>query len=286
MAAFLAPALALVGTFTIWPAVWAVVQSFSNRALIGPGAVHPHFIGIQNYTRLLSDHTFYSSLFRSAEFVFFSAIVGQTLLGFLVAYLMTTRPGWRLRGASGFSAVFLLPLAVPEAVAALAWGSLVYGTSDGLLNHFIRLFGQPPVQWLQSDAMPTLIVVNIWRGIPFAMVLFAAALASIPSETLEAATVDGASSWQQLRRVTLPMIRPQVVLFLLLTTIVTFGIFGLVYFLTEGGPGTATTIIGIYIYQQAFQFFEIGYGSAAGVILLVILLAIGVVYVRLMREQV
>jgi multiple sugar transport system permease protein len=284
--AFLSPALALVGVFTIWPAVWAVVQSFSNRALVGPGALSPHWVGLANYRALLHDHGFYASLARSAEFVFISAVVGQTLLGFLIAYLLATRPRWRLRFRPAFAAIFLLPLAVPETVAALAWASMANGTSDGLLNRMVGVFGFGPVQWLQNDAMLTLIVVNIWRGVPFAMVLFAAAFASTPTETLEASMVDGASAWQQLRRVTLPMIKPQILLFLLLTTITTFGIFGLVYFLTKGGPGDATTIIGIYIYQQAFQFFEIGYGSAAGVLMLVILLVLGIGYVRLMREQV
>jgi multiple sugar transport system permease protein len=284
--AFLSPALAVVGVFTIWPAIWAVVQSFSNRALVGPGALSPHWVGVANYRALLHDHGFYASLVRSAEFVFISAVVGQTLIGFLIAYLLATRPRWRLRFGPAFAAIFLLPLAVPETVAALAWASMANGTSDGLLNRMIGVFGLGPVQWLQNDAMLTLIVVNIWRGVPFAMVLFAAALASTPTQTLEASMVDGATAWQQLRHVTLPIIKPQILLFLLLTTITTFGIFGLVYFLTKGGPGDATTIIGIYIYQQAFQFFEIGYGSAAGVLMLVILLVLGIGYVRLMRERV
>ncbi|MDQ3767272.1 MAG: sugar ABC transporter permease, partial [Actinomycetota bacterium] len=124
------------------------------------------------------------------------------------------------------------------------------------------------------------------RGLSFAMVLFVAALEGVPRDVLEAAMVDGASAWQQLRRVTIPLLRPQILTFLMLTTITTFGIFGLVYFLTRGGPGNATEIIGIYIYNQAFQFFEIGYGSAAGVLLLAILLGLGTYYVRLMRDQV
>jgi multiple sugar transport system permease protein len=284
--AFLSPALALVGVFTVLPAGWAVVQSFTNRALIGPGAVSPEYVGLDNYRRLLSDDAFYSSLVRSGEFVFFSAVVGQTLVGFLIAYLLTSRPGWKLHLTPLFAALFLLPLVVPETVAALAWASLLNGTESGLLNRAIGIVGAGPVQWLQTHALESVIVVNIWRGIPFAMVLFSAALASVPRETLEASQVDGASAWQQLRRVTLPIIRPQILLFLLLTTITTFGIFGLVYFLTRGGPGTETTVIGIYIYQQAFQFFEIGYGSAAGVVMLVVLLALGVWYVRLMRDQV
>lgn len=286
VAAFLSPALLLVGLFTVWPAVWAVVQSFTNRSLVGAGAMDPQFVGFDNYERLFSDPEFLASLLRTGAFVFVSAIVGQTLLGFLVAYLMATRPLWRLRGTAVFGALFLLPLAVPETVAALAWASLTNGTPDGLLNRMLGLVGLGPVQWLQDEAMGTLMVVNVWRGIPFAMVIFAAALASVQRETLEAATVDGASAWQQLRGIVLPIIRPQIVLFLLLTTITTFGIFGLVYFLTRGGPNGATTITSVYIYEQAFRFFHIGYGSAAGVVMLLVLLVLGMGYVRMMRDQV
>jgi multiple sugar transport system permease protein len=283
---FLTPALALLGVFTIWPAVWAIYQSFTNKALTGFEARSPHFVGLQNYTRLLGDPDFHSSMLRTFAFVLLSALVGQTIFAFAIAYLMADRPRWRLGFTPLFAAVFLLPLAVPEAVAALLWASTANGTQEGLLNRGLGLVGVGPVQWLQAHAFETVTVVNIWRGIPFAMVLFAAAIESIPRTTLEAGLIDGASAWQQLRRVVLPILRPQILTFLMLTTITTFGIFGLVFFLTRGGPGNATEIIGIYIYQRAFQFFEIGLGSAAGVLLLVVLLVLGAYYVWLMRKQV
>jgi multiple sugar transport system permease protein len=283
---FLTPALALLGVFTIWPAVWAIYQSFTNKALTGFEARSPHFVGLQNYTRLLGDPDFHSSMLRTFAFVLLSAVVGQTIFAFAIAYLMAERPRWRLGFTPLFAAVFLLPLAVPEAVAALLWASTANGTQEGLLNRGLGLVGLGPVEWLQAHAFETVTVVNIWRGIPFAMVLFAAAIESIPRTTLEAGLIDGASAWQQLRRVVLPILRPQILTFLMLTTITTFGIFGLVFFLTRGGPGNATEIIGIYIYQRAFQFFEIGLGSAAGVLLLVVLLVLGSYYVWLMREQV
>jgi multiple sugar transport system permease protein len=283
---FLTPALALLGVFTIWPAVWAIYQSFTNKALTGFEARSPHFVGLQNYTRLLGDPDFHSSMLRTFAFVLLSAVVGQTIFAFAIAYLMAERPRWRLRFTPLFAAVFLLPLAVPEAVAALLWASTANGTQEGLLNRGLGLAGIGPVEWLQAHAFETVTVVNIWRGIPFAMVLFAAAIESIPRTTLEAGLIDGASAWQQLRRVVLPILRPQILTFLMLTTITTFGIFGLVFFLTRGGPGNATEIIGIYIYQRAFQFFQIGLGSAAGVLLLVVLLVLGAYYVWLMREQV
>jgi len=284
--AFLAPALILIGLFLVWPALWALYQSFTNKALTGLTAMNPSFVGIDNYTRLLADGDFFASLLRTVAFVFFSAIVGQTLFAFLIAYLMANRPGWKLRAVPVFAVIFVLPLAVPETVAALTWASMVNGTESGFINRIIGVLGAGPIQWLQDYAMETVTIVNIWRGLSFAMVLFIAALEGVPRDVLEAAMVDGASAWQQLRWVTIPILRPQILTFLMLTTITTFGIFGLVYFLTRGGPGNATEIVGIYIYNQAFQFFEIGYGSAAGVLLLAILLGLGTYYVRLMKDQV
>jgi multiple sugar transport system permease protein len=282
---FLAPVLALIAVFMVWPAVWAVVQSFTNKSLTGPTALNPEFVGLENYGRLLEDGGFHSSLAKTFWFVLVSAILGQTVLGFFIAYLMARRPRWNLRGTSIFAAIFILPLAAPETVAALAWASLATGTKEGLINRAIGAFGVEPVQWLQDYAFETIIVVNIWRGITFAMILFAAAIEGVPGSVLEASMVDGATSRQRLLRIVIPILRPQILIFLMLTTITTVGIFGLVYFLTRGGPGNATEIIGIYIYNRAFKFFDIGLGSAASVILLVILLAFGVYYVRLMREQ-
>jgi multiple sugar transport system permease protein len=283
---FLTPALVLLGGFTIWPAVWAVYQSFTNKALTGFEARSPRFVGLENYTRLLGDPDFHSSMLRTFAFVLLSAVIGQTIFAFAIAYLMADRPRWRLGFTPLFAAVFLLPLAVPEAVAALLWASTANGTEEGLLNRGLGLIGLGPVEWLQAHAFETVTVVNIWRGIPFAMVLFAAAIESIPRTVLEASLIDGASAWQQFRRVVVPVLRPQILTFLMLTTITTFGIFGLVFFLTRGGPGNVTEIIGIYIFQQAFQFFQIGLGSAAGVLLLLVLLVLGAYYVWLMREQV
>ena len=284
--AFLAPALALIGVFLVWPAVWAIMQSFTNKSLTGPTALNPEFVGLENYARLLQDDEFHSSLLKTFAFVFFSAIVGQTVLGFFIAYLMARRPRWNLRFAPVFAAIFVLPLAAPETVAALAWASLATGTKSGLLNRAVGVFGAEPVQWLQDYAFQIINIVNIWRGITFAMVLFAAAIEGLPSSVLEASMVDGATSRQRLLRIVIPILRTQILIFLMLTTITTIGIFGLVYFLTRGGPENATEIIGIYIYKKAFQFYDIGLGSAASVVLLILLLGLGIYYVRLMREQV
>ncbi len=283
VAGFLAPALALIIVFVVAPVVWAVVLSFTNWKLTGPGAQHPELVGFANYGRLAGSQSFRDAFARTVVFVFFSAMVGQFLLG-LGSALVLHRRDVRLK--SIWSAAILLPLVVPETVAAFAWASMLESSSEGTLNRIVGLAGIEPIAWLQQNAMLAIIVVNTWRGIAFAMILFAAALEGVPQEVNEAAVVDGASPRQLLTRITLPLIKHAIVLYMLLTTIGTVTVFGLVYFLTRGGPGGDTTTLSIFVYERAFRFFEIGLGSAASVIMLGVVLGFGLIYVRLLRAQI
>jgi multiple sugar transport system permease protein len=283
VAAFLAPSIALVLVFVVGPVLWAVVLSFTNWKLTGPGAQHPEFIALGNYTRLAGSAAFKDAFVRTVVFVFFSAIVGQFLLGLTSALLLHRRD---VRLKSLWSGAILLPLVVPETVAAFAWASMLESSNEGTLNRVVGLAGVEPIAWLQDNAMLAIIVVNIWRGIAFAMILFAAALEGVPQEVTEAAVVDGASAGQLLSRITLPLIKHAIVLYMLLTTIGTVTVFGLIYFLTRGGPGGDTTVLSIFIYERAFKFFELGLGSAASVIMLGVVLGVGLIYVRLLRAQI
>jgi multiple sugar transport system permease protein len=277
------PALVLIGLFVVGPAVYGIYLSFTNKTLEGPGALHTQYVGLQNYRTLFTDGNFLQSIGLSAEFVFFSAIVGQFILGMIAAVLLSRTS---IRGKGLFGAAILLPMVVPETVAALAWGSMLAQGQFGTLNRGLSLFGFAPVDWLQSVPMLSIIIINIWRGIAFAMIMFQAAIESISGDIEEAARVDGASAWQILFRITLPLIRGPIQLYMLVSTITTFAIFGLVYFLTQGGPGGATNLVAIYIYNYAFQFFEIGLGSAGSVILLLAVVVLGTIYVRLSRAEV
>jgi multiple sugar transport system permease protein len=283
LVALLAPALLLLFVFVVLPALWALGISLTNQALTGAAARNPSFVGLANYERLAADRGFFAALWRSGIFVVASAIVGQTVLGFTAAYLLGRR---HIRGRAALAAVILMPLVVPETVAALAWASMTAPSELGTLNRLVEPLGAGPVRWLQDYPMESIVVVNVWRGIAFAMVLFAAALESVPRELLEASEIDGASPRQQLRFVTLPLIKYAILLFLLLTTITTFGVFGLIYFLTRGGPGGQTTVLTVYIYEHSFRFFELGFGSAAAVVMLAIVLGVGLFYVRLLRAQI
>ena len=137
--------------------------------------------------------------------------------------------------------------------------------------------------WLREAPMVSVTLVNFWNNSGFAMILFLAGLENIPREVIEAARIDGASAWQSLIRIRLPLIKYVIMLWLLLNTLGCLGVFDLVYTLTRGGPGNSTQLVGIYIYDQSFKFYELGMGSAASVILLFISLIIGLVYVRLLR---
>jgi multiple sugar transport system permease protein len=279
----LGPSALLIAVFVIAPAVYSLYLGFTNTQLTGFAARDPKLVGIDNYTYLLGSEDFLGSLGRTGVFVLFSAIIGQTVLGMAAALLLSRR--W-MRGRGLFGAAVLLPMVVPEVVASLTWASVLSPRDDGTLNRLIHMFGAQPVAWLQAAPMLCIIVVNIWRGIAFAMIMFQAALEDVPEELIEAARMDGASAWHVFRHVTLPLIRGPVFLYLLLTTITTVGVFGLVFFLTQGGPGAATQLVSIYIFQHAFQYSQIGLGSAASVVLLVILLVLGLTYVRLAKVEV
>ncbi|PZS01361.1 MAG: sugar ABC transporter permease [Pseudonocardiales bacterium] len=283
VAALLGPALVLVAAFVVAPVGYALWLSLTNKTLTGFGAQTPKFVGLANYRQLLTSGDFGHSLRLTAEFIVFSAILGQFLLGLLAALLLT-QTGIRLKGV--FGGAILLPMVVPEVVASLAWASMLAPGTLGTLNRGFATVGVDPVSWLQRYPMAAIIIVNTWRGIAFAMIMFQAAIEGISREVLEAARIDGAGVWQVLRHVTLPLIRGPVFLFLLLTTITTSSVFGLVYFLTQGGPGQQTQVTSIYIYQHSFRFFQLGLGSAASVILLGIVLVLGVTYVRLARVEV
>jgi multiple sugar transport system permease protein len=281
--ALLAPSMLLIGVFVAAPVGYAFWLSLTNKTLTGFGARTPKFIGVQNYSRLLTSDDFLSSMGRTAQFIFFSAIVGQFLLGMLAAVLLTKSS---VRGKGLFGGAILLPMVVPEVVASLAWASMLAPGPLGTVNRGLEVIGVTPVAWLQEYPMASIIVVNTWRGIAFAMIIFQAAIEGVSDDLIEAARIDGAGAWRVFRFITLPLIRGPIFLFLLLTTITTASVFGLVYFLTRGGPGSATELVSVFIYKRSFAFFQLGLGSAASVIMLVVVLVLGVTYVRLAKVEV
>lgn len=279
---FLTPALISVLIFTVLPSIWAVAISFTNMALAGPNALDYTFIGVRNYVRLVSDPNFRHSVNLSLQYTLFTNI-GQFVLGLIAALILNRR---KLRWQGVLLAVIVLPMVIPGIMQSLIWGSMLGAKEFGTLNRIVGLFNVEPILWLRQAPMLSVVLVNFWNNSGFAMILFLAGLESIPGEVLESATMDGANGWQMLIRIKLPLIRYVVMLWLLLNTIGLLGAFDIIFTLTRGGPGNATEVMGLYIYKQGFQFFELGYGSAASMVMLVISLVIAFFYLRLLRVEV
>jgi multiple sugar transport system permease protein len=278
----LLPALLPLLVLTIYPALYSVYLSMTNEALTGLAAAKPRFVGANNYFRLFSDGRFWNSLWVTFVFVAGSAIIGQFVLGFISAVALRGRKV----GAQFFGASILLPNAAPEVVAGFMWISMLAGGDHATLSKIMIALGLPWTDWLQTLPLLMVTMVNTWRGIGTAMILLTAGLAAIPSEVYEAARMDGANARQTFMRITLPLMAPTIFLYMLISTVSTISVFGLVYALTRGGPGNATEVVSVYIYNQSFTTFQLGYGAAGAVVALIISLMFGIGYVRALRVQV
>lgn len=278
----LLPSIVLLLAFVIFPALYSIYLSFTNTALTGPGAMNPRFVGFRNYARLFNDAKFWNALLITFLFVVGSAIVGQFVLG-LVSAIALKRP---IQFHKTFSSIILLPNAAPEVVVGFMWISMLAGGERSTLSQIVMFFGVDPVDWLNVVPLTMIIVVNTWRGIATAMILLTAGLSTIPNEIYEAARMDGATPSQIFRRITVPLMMPTIVLYMLISAVSTIGIFGMVYALTRGGPGGATEVVSIYIYNQSFTAFQLGYGAAVAVVVLFISVLLGVAYVKAAKVEV
>ncbi len=279
---FLVPAAVLLIAFYVFPSIWAIRTSFTNLALTGVDAAHPRYVGLQQYQKLFKDPEFFNALGRTFLYAG-GTIFGQFVIGMICALLMNRR---RLVGQGILLAAVILPMVIPSLIQALLWQSMLANGDFGTLNRIIGIVGIAPVQWTRDFPMLSVILVNFWNNSGFAMILFLAGLENIPRELIESAQIDGATGWQQFIYIKIPLIRYVILLWLLLNTLGCFNTFELIYALTGGGPGTSTTTMGIYVYNAGFRYFELGLGSAAGLILLVVSLVMALIYVRLMRVEV
>lgn len=273
----LGPALLLLALFFAGPLVWSVYAAFTDMAL--SGAATTHFTGLDNFRRMFSDPAFVKSLELTVLFVVGSAVIGQNSLGMLLALIMRGRNGIVRTVVNG---VVIGAWVVPEVVAGFAWYAFLSKT--GTLNTILGHLGLSQ-DWLYTMPMFAIIIANTWRGTAFSMLVYSAALSDVPPELLEAAAVDGASAYRRLRHVTLPMIRRAIVSNLMLITLQTLADFTLIYVMTGGGPGNASSTTPLYMYQEAFQFYQLGYGTAMALVLLALGALFSLIYMRLIKLE-
>ncbi|MDQ2887408.1 MAG: sugar ABC transporter permease [Chloroflexota bacterium] len=283
---FMAPALLITLVFMIGPAIWSIYISLTNMSLTGAGAAAPQWVGLQNFAQILHDGEFFNAFRVSLTYLVFSALIGQAVLGLLLALLMRKR---NRVFKSVLGSIIIVAWVIPDVVAGFLWSAFLAGgpqsvLAPGLLNTIMSAIAAPQHAWLQQYPMTMIIMANIWRGTAFSMLLYASGLEGIPDELFEAAAIDGAGIWARLRNITLPLLRGTIATDLLLITLSTLSDFTLVFVLT-GGSNLNTELMTIYQYRQAFQFYQIGYGSAIALLIIAVGAILSLIYIRVLRVE-
>ncbi|QLH24237.1 carbohydrate ABC transporter permease [Streptomyces sp. Rer75] len=275
----LAPATVLLLLFLGGPIAYCCYIAFTDMQLTGTSTTE--FTGLANFRRAFGDDDFRNAVVLTLVFTVVSSLLGQNTLGLALAALMrrASRPVRTLIGA-----VVVAAWVVPEIVA----GFLLYAffRREGTLNALLDGLGLPSQNWLYTLPILAVSFANVWRGTAFSMLVYSAALSEIPQEITEAAEVDGAGGLRRFWHVTLPMIRRSIGTNLMLNTLQTLSVFGLIWAMTRGGPGNRSQTLPVFMYDQAFNKSLIGYGTAVALLLLLVGAAFSVVYLRLMREEV
>lgn len=275
----LLPALILLIAFFIIPIILTVYYSFTNMALTGANAKNFQFVGLRNYTKMLADKNMLKSIWNTFQFLV-GSLLGQTVLGFLIAYFMKHK-------AKGFRSVvgpcILAGWVMPEVVVALC--SLAFFDTNGTMNTILQAIHLPPVKWLYAHPMLSVIIANVWHGTAFSMLNFQSALDNVSGDIEEAARVDGANRIQTLVRIIVPCIKDTIATNTMLNTLSTLGVFGLIWAMTGGGPGTATTTLPIYMYNQGLKNFQLGQGTAIGMVLLLVGAVCSVIYTKVLKTE-
>ncbi|MHB1417433.1 MAG: carbohydrate ABC transporter permease [Chloroflexota bacterium] len=263
----------------IFPVVYTAYMGFHDWS--GSRLVAPAFVGAQNYADILGgDERFWSSLWRTAIFTIGSLIL-QVTLGVGLA-LLFNREFW---GKGLMRTLYLLPFVATPAAIALIW-MMMYNPAVGVFNFLLSLVGIPGQQWTygQGQVLAALVVVDTWEHTPLVMLICMAGLAALPQDPYESAQIDGASSWQQLIYITLPLLRPTIAVAALFRVIDALKSFDIIYVMTQGGPGFASETLNIYTFFAAFQYFRFGYASSLLVIFFAIILGVCLVIIKLRRE--
>jgi ABC-type sugar transport system permease subunit len=276
------PALATILLVALFPLLWTLWESVHLHDLRMPWLGRP-FIGAVNYAEALRDPRFWAALGHTA---FFTAVSVTLELGLGLALALAMNRA--TRGRTVIRAAVLVPWAIPTVVSALLW-RFIFDDQAGIVNAVLSgvgLIRQPIVWFIHPDlAWVPLIVSDVWKTTPFVALLLLAGLQNIDSSLYEAARIDGASSWQQFRHVTLPLLKPAMLVALVFRTLDSVRVFDLVYVLTGGGPGTSTEPIALYTFNSLLQNLRFGYGSALSVITFVVSFALALGYLRLLGRD-
>jgi multiple sugar transport system permease protein len=277
---FVAPNLAAVAVFMLFPLGFSLYMSFQRWDVFRP----PKFVGLRNFHDLFTSDPLFLIAIRNTVIFTVGTVVPTVLISLVVAGVLNRN----VKGIGIFRTIVFLPLAISSVVMAVVW-QFVFNTDNGLLNIMLGWVGIGPVPWLVEPrwAMVSLCIVSVWRGVPFATVILLAAMQGVPETVYEAAKIDGAGEIRQFVFMTVPLIRGSITFVGVISIIHAFQAFDMVYVLNgaNGGPETATYVLGIMLFQHAFSFLEFGYASALAWVMFAILLVLTVVQLRFTRQR-
>lgn len=279
---FLLPALIFMAIFIIYPIFYNAVLSFKDVNVYNLNA-EQNFVGFDNYIKTFKDDVFYTATTNSVVFTIVS-IVFQFGIGFALALFFNSKfPGRNL-----FRSLMLLAWMLPVVITGTVFQWMMSG-DYGVFNYFLQMLGiiDEPINWLSegNTALLGTIIANIWIGIPFNMIILLSGLQTLPAQLYEAAKLDGANKLLQFKHITLPLMRPTILVLLMLGIINTFKVFDLIYIMTAGGPVTSSTVLPIYAYQLSFSMFDFSHGAAVSMIMFVLLILVALVYLKMSNKE-
>ncbi len=279
----LVPAIAGILAFQLYPFALGLWYGFNDIRLVSLNEYT--FSGLRNLQMVLASRSpaFWSQVVANSLLFTFGSLAGQMGIGLALAILLQQKWLW---GRDLFRAIYLVPWVIASVIVGYTW-RFMYDPRTGMLNALLWALGMTPVSWLGSVqlAMPALILANIWRGTGFSLVMQTAGLQSIPDELYDAARVDGATEWRTLWHITLPLLKPFILIDLIIASMRTINVFDLIYVMTNGGPLFRTEVLPLFMYHQAFDMGYVGRGAAVAAIILLISVALTLVYFRFLRTE-
>lgn len=277
----LAPLLVFVLTIALYPLAFSFFISFFKYRLTDPNQLRT-FLGLDNYLNALQDKQVSRAMMTTFIFVA-GSVTTEIVVGLALALLLSAET----RLMRVIRSFLLMPMAIPPLVVGLVWKSL-YNVDFGVIPYYFKLLGFNMGRGPLGEfawAMPAVILVDLWQWSPLLMVIFLAGLKSLPAEPYEAAIVDGATRWQRFWHITLPLLKPTLLVGLLLRTMQSFKVFDIIYATTGGGPGSATTVLNYHIFTVGMTFFDMGYAAALANLLLVVVAILSILYIMVLERQ-
>lgn len=259
---FILPAILGTLIFIIIPVICSFGLSFTKWDLLNPIT----FVGLENYKNLINDAIFHQILLNTVVFA-----ISTSFFGVIIPLILAAIINSKIRGSEFFKTAYFLPFITPMVVIGIVWG-WIFDPNIGLLNQFFHIH----INWLYDTrfAMPALIIVSVWKLIGYNMIIFLSALSAISNSLFEAAKIDGANSLQIFKNITVPVLSPTIFFVVIITAISSFQVFDLIYLMTQGGPFNSTNVLVYSIYQNAFEYFNVGKASATAYILFAIILVL------------